>query len=469
LSDAGQDNQSQKPHPLREIVQPFIDAARAPRALWGNNLQYFVEGFIYFGILNYLVIYGIEYIGLDEIRAGWVASLLALGITFSQLMFGGLADRWGARRALLVALFVLFIGRAVLSASGSLDLPTEGTWSPALLVVLAGIGIIVLGYGFYEPASYTIVRQVTTAKTAAMGFAMLYALMNLGGWLPSFLWPLRESIGIVGVYWCFTGLTLATLIVAAIILTRRTMDRAVADARAERKREAGSSEVEPKEPPVDQSKMTRYEALVDWLVHHPVTDLRFTFFIFILIPVQTLFVHNWLTLPLYVSRVFKGTWLGDRYELVVNFNPLLVFIMVPIAAALTRKADVYRMMIVGTFIMAAPAFLLALEPSIWLLGAYIVIMTIGESIWQPRFLQYAAEIAPEGRTGAYMGVARFPWFLTKMITGLYAGWFLMRYVPAEGEIHSETMWLIYGAIAMISPVGLVFASRWMRKGFKTTA
>ena len=44
----------QRPNPLREIVQPFIDAARAPRALWGNNLQYFLEGFLYFGILNYL-------------------------------------------------------------------------------------------------------------------------------------------------------------------------------------------------------------------------------------------------------------------------------------------------------------------------------------------------------------------------------------------------------------------------------
>jgi hypothetical protein len=25
--------------PLREISQPFIDAARAPRPLWGNNFQ----------------------------------------------------------------------------------------------------------------------------------------------------------------------------------------------------------------------------------------------------------------------------------------------------------------------------------------------------------------------------------------------------------------------------------------------
>ena len=454
-----------RPNPLREIVQPFVDAARAPRALWGNNLQYFFEGFIYFGIVNYLVIYGVENIGLDEIRASWVVMFLTMGITLSQFFLGGLADWMGARRALLVALFVLFVGRALMSASGSSILAAEGAFSPALMFLLVGVFVVVVGYGFYEPASYTIVRQVTTPKTAAMGFAMLYALMNLGGWLPSFLGPLRRSIGIDGIYWCFSGLTLLTLVVTAIILSRQTMDRAVADARAGHGEEAVEKEGLEK---AEQGGSPR-ERLMTWLRNHPLLDLRFLFFIFILIPVQTLFAHNWLTLPLYVSRVFKGTWIGENYELAVNFNPLLIFILVPIVAAWTRKADVYRLMVIGTFVMAAPTFLLALRPSIWLLASYIVIMTIGEAIWQPRFLQYAAELAPEGSTGAYMGVARLPWFLTKMITAAYSGWFLIKYVPAEGELHSETMWLIYGVIAMISPVGLVVAARWMRRGFKTTA
>ena len=99
----------------------------------------------------------------------------------------------------------------------------------------------------------------------------------------------------------------------------------------------------------------------------------------------------------------------------MNFNPLLIFILVPIVTAVTQKRKVYNMMILGTFIMAAPTFLLAVGAEPWTLVAYLLIMTLGESMWQPRFLQYAAEIAPEGRTGAYMGVAQFPWFLTKVI------------------------------------------------------
>ena len=185
-----------------------------------------------------------------------------------------------------------------------------------------------------------------------------------------------------------------------------------------------------------------------------------------LIPVQTLFAHNYLTMPLYVKRVYEGSWMGDNFEFIVNLNPLLIFVLVPIVAALTHKKDVYRMMIVGTTIMAAPTFLLAFGPSVPLLLSYIFIMTIGEAIWQPRFLQYVAETAPPDKMGAYLGVARLPWFLTKMITGLYAGWFLLHYIPEGGPMHSGAMWFWHGIIAIVTPILLILASRWMRKGFR---
>lgn len=452
--------------PLREIVQPFIDAARAPRPLWGNNLQYFLEGFIYFGILNYLVIFAVENIKTNEIQAGWVVTVLAGGITFSQFLLGGLVDRWGTRRGLLIALAFLVIGRAILAASGTFGLSTEGALSPAFLTMMMGILVILFAYGFYEPASYSIVRQVTTPKTAAMGFAMLYALMNLGGWLPSFLGPARRAIGIGGLFWVFTGVTFIALLLTAVILNRRTMDDAIALARAER----GEEPVKP--DPLKAAALVAARPLpwprkiLKWLKEHPMADPRFAFFIFVLMPVQTLFAHNYLTMPLYVKRAYDGTWLGANFEVAVNLNPLLIFILVPMVAALTRKTNVYRLMVVGTTIMAAPTFLLAFGPSVPMLVTYIFIMTIGEAIWQPRFLQYVAETAPEDKMGAYLGVARLPWFLTKMITGLYAGWFLMRYTPEDGVLQTGTMWFWHGVIAMLTPVLLLLATRWMRKSFR---
>jgi POT family proton-dependent oligopeptide transporter len=462
LKDTDSTTGQTRPNPLREIVQPFVDAARAPRPLWGNNLQYFMEGFLYFGILNYLVIFCIENIGTNEIHAGWVVTFLAGGITFSQFLLGGLVDRWGTRRGLLIALTVLLIGRGILAASGTMGLSTEGILSPAFMTLLFGIGIILLGYGLYEPASYSIVRQVTTPKTSAMGFAMLYALMNLGGWLLSFLGPARQAIGIGGLYWVFTGLTLVALVITAIILNKRTMTDAIASARAARGEEPLTVESGAKSPgPV----LPWSKRVLQWLREHPMADPRFSFFIFVLIPVQTLFAHQYLTLPLYVKRAHEGGWLGANFEVAVNFNPLLIFILVPIVAALTRKTNIYRLMIIGTSIMAAPTFLLAFGPSVPMLFSYIVLMTFGEAIWQPRFLQYVAETAPEDKMGAYLGVARLPWFLTKMITGLYAGWFLMKYIPEGGEINSGTMWFWHGMIAIVTPILLVLANRWMKKGF----
>ncbi|MBI4718600.1 MAG: MFS transporter [Planctomycetes bacterium] len=490
--------------PLREIVQPFIDIVHAPRALWGVNVGYFLEGFVYFGMLTYLAMYFNDCVGLNDVVAGRMVGVLTAGITVAMFFFGGLADRWGARVALLTAFCLLLAGRIVLSSAPMVSPDRTGLWSPVHLVSMLGILVIVLGYGLYQPAAYAAVRQFTSEKTAGMGYAMLYAVMNLGGWLPTFFSPIRKRYGITGAFWVYTALTLLGLLSTLVILRRKAVERAIADFApvppdvvGPDGRIAGNLECRncgynlrtlettadcPEcSAPVAESMrapVVRPEATAPgrepfdfwkWITKHPLADAKFAFFIFCLIPVQTLFAHNWLTLPMYVARVYRDSWIGDRFEFASNFNPLLIFVLVPIVAALTQKARVYQMMVIGTAVMAAPTFLLALGPSAWALFGYLVVMTIGEAMWQPRFLQYAAEIAPEGRTGAYIGVAQFPWFLTKIIVSLYSGWFLERYCPKEGPLHTEQMWFFYGVIAIVSPVLLLLARDWVGKDFKTKA
>jgi MFS family permease len=278
-------------------------------------------------------------------------------------------------------------------------------------------------------------------------------------------------------------MTVAALFITVILLNRKTVADAIATAKAEtaaiKRAERGEAEPTAAEASAaaaaEKSAVDPAATLVgfwanvkDWAVHHPFTDLKFTFFIFALIPVQTLFAYNWLVLPPYINRAYEG-WIGEYFEIAANFNPILIFFFAPIVAALTQKRKVYTMMIAGTFIMAAPAFLLTLGTNGYLLFAYLLIMTIGEAMWQPRFLQYAAEIAPEGRTGVYMGVAQFPWFLTKLIVPLYSGTLLATYVPAEGPKSPETLWLISACIAMLSTFILFAARGWIGKDFKTRA
>lgn len=469
-------------NPLREIVQPFVDVVHAPRALWGVNLPYLIEGFVYFGVVGYLLMYFNQYIHLGDIHAGWMVGVQTTGITLAMLLIGPLVDRWGVRLSLIAALAAMFVGRCVLSVVAYTGLRSGALDSSANLVALSGILIVVTGYGLYQPAAYAAVRQFTTEKTAAMGYGMLYALMNLGGWLPTFMTPIRERYGIKGTFWVFSACTLAACATTILILTKRT----VAEARAAAEAGGGGEVVvaKPADPAlspassgdrmgaVPESWIDRFAKRVwEWIRQHPFANAKFSFFIFSLIPVQTLFAHNWLTLPPYVERGYRESWpwISANFEKATNFNPLLIFILVPIVTALTQKASVYRMMIIGTLVMAAPAFLLALGPTPWTLLGYLVLSTIGEAMWQPRFLQYAAEIAPPGRTGAYMGVAQFPWFVTKAIVPLYSGWFLERYCPATGAVHTERMWFVYACIAMASTVLLILAKNWLGRGFKERA
>lgn len=445
---------------VKEVTQPFKDLVKASRVLWGVNISYFLEGLVYFGMLGLLAIYFNRYAGLNDIQADQMVGILTAGITLSMLFLGATVDIIGVRKSFLISLSLMLVGRVLITISPDVFSAT-GMWSGVHGLAMFGILWIVLGYGIYQPAAYAAVKRFTTEKNAAMGYAMLYALMNLGGFMPGLISPpVRRGYGITGVFWVYVVLTLVGILVVAFVLSKKAIKIATSNLSDEKKEEVK-----------DEKDMPFKEKVKYYLKNFPLKDLRFMYFIFILIPVQTLFAHNWLTLPQYTSRAFTG-FVKDNFEFFVNFNPILIFILTPMIAALTAKKDAYKMTILGTLVMASPTFILSFGPNIYTLFAFIIIMTIGEAMWQPRFLQWVAEIAPKGMTGIYMGIGQFPWFLTKVVTSLYAGWFLMKYVP-EGvppsQMDTGMMWFIYGLIAIISPIGLWLAKNWMIKGFKTKA
>jgi hypothetical protein len=63
-----------------------------------------------------------------------------------------------------------------------------------------------------------------------------------------------------------------------------------------------------------------------------------------------------------------------------------------------------------------------------------------------------------------MGIANLPWFLAKTTTGFYSGFMLERFCPKDGPKATGTLWLIYGIIAMASPLGLIAARKWLLRG-----
>ncbi len=511
---------------LRELKETFIAFVKAPKALWGVNVPYVIEGLVYFGILTILGKFSSENVGLTDIQAGWVYSFVTGGITLAMVALGGYSDKIGVRMSLILSFVAILFGRALVAMSDTISL-SNGFLSPMFFVMIAGLFFVVVGYGLYQPAAYAGVKRYTNPKNAAMAYGAIYGLMNLGAFLSGFISPfVRHHTetqfppnGLAAVYWVYAILTAVALILTLILITKKA-DKEAHSASKNYLKKDKTTEAEGDEKPKEEGKKINniplyiYAAitilafvffalgiedynsgqnvflhflylivgiagftlgLFEFLRHrpdHPFRDMKFVFFIFILVPVQTLFAHNWLTVPYYLDRAFSGTAVSHYFEIFANINPVLIFILAPLVAGLTAKANVYRMMIYGTFVMAIPTFLLAITPNVYLFLTYVLISSIGESMWQPRFLQWIAEIAPEGKVGAYMGIGQFPWFLTKFLTGLYSGYFVSVYVP-QPELglpeRSEIMWLIYGFIAILSPIGLIIAKKWMMKDFRTSA
>lgn len=442
--------------PVREVLARL---ARASRGFWLVNWVNFGDGIAYFGVLSLLTLFFEHDVGMTT-RSSTIATSVFTGLVTLFMIAGAgvLSDRLGSRRALGVSLALVLVGRVVLTLSGGL-----GAGSGAA-IGMAWCAILLMGFaeGAIQPALYAGVKEYTDERTASMGYAFLYSIMNLGIVLGELASPfVREEFarrvegvdvsevptaGITGSFWFFTAITAVVLLVHLGAFTKKVEERDRLPASRPAEPTAGTDVPR-------KTLLERIRAL-------PIMDARFLFFIFALLPVRTLFAHQWLTMPAYVTRAFPAE-VGARVEWIQGLNPMIIVVAVPALAALTGRIRVVDVMIGGTLVSAAATFLLSAEPNLSLLIAYVVVFTMGEAIWSSRFLEYVAKLAPAGRVGVYMGLAGLPWFLAKTVTGFYAGDMLDAFVPEGGGGSPGTLWTIHGAIAMISPIALIAGRRWL--------
>jgi len=315
-----------------------------------------------------------------------------------------------------------------------------------------------------------------------MGYGLIYAIMNLGivgigaasAWIRPAVQDIKDghgaahefgrplldflgslsATGVQAVNWTCVGITALTLVLFALVMTKKTEANKLRPDTAEQQRQTNTAPLAAR--------------LKSYFTEGPFSNTRFIFFIFMLLPVRTLFAHQWLTMPQYILRSYDKS-VADHMEWLVNWiNPAIIFFGVPIATALTRRVNVYTMMIIGSLVSAVPTFLLCGGPNLTTLITYFVLFSIGEVLWSARFLEYASELAPPGRIAQYMGLANVPWLLAKGTTGFYSGVLLARYCPAntlQADLHTGSLWFIYSCIAMASPIGLWLARKWVMVGF----
>jgi hypothetical protein len=439
---------------VKEFIEAFKALRRAPLAFWLCVFVFTFDGMAYFGVLPLMKSFLKADLGIAPQYASIWVSCFTGALTIAMLTVGGLEKRLGIRKSLILALMLAASGRVLYSSS-----PFVGG------IGLLGVSLVVVAFGeaLVQVMCYAGVKQYTSAENSSMGYALLYAGLNFGAMT---MGPISAKVrttqdiaheagsklsGFNAVNWVCTGATALTLLIFFLLMTKKVEANVARSTTDVAVKDVDKKELAPGDaPPGGKS---------------PFKDARFLFFIFALLPVRTLFAHQWLTMPEYVLRSYSKD-VADHMEVFVDsMNPLVIFFGVPTIAAITKKYHVLSMMMLGSLVSAAATFLLCIGgANVSLLVAYFVIFSIGEAIWSSRFLEYAAEIAPEGRVAQYMGVANLPWFVAKTTTGFYSGFILEKFVPENGDKNGAAMWLFYGLIAMLSPVSLTLARKWLRAG-----
>lgn len=451
------DNQSSD-SPELSLKENLRILFKASKAFWLVNLVNFGDGIAYFGILTLLTRFLGSELNMSDQLTGVSVSMYTGMVTL--FMFGGgfVSDKLGVRRAITWSLMIVGIGRILLAGSPfGIDIGLEK------YIAWLGLLLMAMGTGILQPALYSGIKEFTDPRTATIGFGLLYSIMNLGIVAETFFSPFIRTDAvflnlrfteIVGLGWGIDGVYWMVVFITGVILLLHIS--------LFRKQVEIHDRVFTPEPEESKPQLSLKEKIAEL----PFLDPQFMFFIFILLPVRTIFAHDFLTIPDYVFREYPAG-VSAKFEWIQGINPFIIVIFVPTIAALTRKAKIINMMIVGTFITALIPFLLAPGPRLWALLTYVVIFSLGEAVWSSRFLEYVANMAPQGKVGAYMGLANLPWFMAKFTTGFYSGFMLGKFIPEGGVHNSGALWSIYGCIALISPVSLLLFRKWLDKGRHT--
>ena len=96
---------------------------------------------------------------------------------------------------------------------------------------------------------------------------------------------------------------------------------------------------------------------------------------------------------------------------------------------LTYSYSSYSLIIVGAAIGSLGSSLLIFSNELWAIVLFVIAISIGESIWVPRLLDYTYSIAPKGQEGIYLAISNCPFYFGMILTGITSGTLLKLFCP----------------------------------------
>ncbi len=392
---------------------------------WVANGMELFERLAFYGQQIIMGIYFRNKLGFTETEAGSLSGIFGGLIYLLPILGGTLADRFGFRRAFMVAFSMLAIGYFLIGSVGMSAFASlyDGVQLYSVLVVF--LVFTAIGGSFIKPSVLGTVAVTSKPETKSLGYAIYYWLVNIGAALgPTIAYLVRDSIGMEYVYLVSAGSCLAMVVVNTVLY----------------------KEVRSPGVGVSESIATKIRNLFVVL-----GNFRFMTFLLIFSLFWIMFWQEFIIIPYFITDFIDR---DAPFELIQSWSGAGAIIALQLVVnRLTKHVPTAQAIVLGFGMSSLCWLVIGIHPSVPAIAAGIVVFAIGEMTQAPRYYEYISELAPPGQQGLYQGYAFLPIAIAWFVGGPLGGW--MYTVYAKESASPSTIWFVLFGIG-VAATGLMW-------------
>ena len=424
------------------LTRPFALLRRAPPELRLVYLVKALDSYGYFALSEVFTTYFSEF-GVSDVAAGTYYGAWGTAITAYGVATGFAIDAMGVRRSLVACYALQTLARLILAFT---------TNKTVAVVVLFTIQSLATSWG--APVMTIAIKRLVADADRVVSFGVFYSVMNVSALLSGVAIDLLRLVVPVsgfeffGVSSPIRGVVLSTVLSSALALvaaTRFTENNSTGTSREAFPKSRGGSACLSRDPErraiVAASSRRTVSAFLEAVAYHSraisktARDLassrvfwQFLAMGLFTVNLKQVFRHLDATFPKFAVRAFGC---GAPFGLIYAVNPAMIIAGVPVVAAATAHRKHFDMIFVGSWISATAPFFLAFSQTVVGAVAFVVVLSVGEMAWSPRWYDYTMACAPQGKEGVFGALALAPLFLAKLPTGILGGVLLQRFCPGR--------------------------------------
>lgn len=388
---------------------------------WIANTTEIFERVAYYGTTAVLAIYLTEQLHFSSELAATLLGIAGFVVYALSILAGTLADRFGFRRTLMAAYLLLTVGYFLLGSLESswmapLRRSVGDTWLVSMVLLIPS-----LGPGLVKPCVVGTTARASTENVRSLGYSIYYTLVNIGGAVgPLMAWAVRQKLG-WGIQNVFRVAALSVFLMFWVTLLFF--------------REPGRFD-EVRVASVGSALKNIYIVL---------GNVRYVTFLLISSGFYIVYWQIFISVPIFMRRFVDPNAAVDR---MLSIEAATVICFQILVTYLTRKIPAVQTIAMGFLLAGLSWILLAVHPTMFMLGALLVLLALGELTQASRYYEYCSRLAPAEQQGLYMGYAFLPIAIGYAVAGRLGGYLLHEF----GDVlhRPAEMWWVIVAIGVLT-------------------